>query len=441
MLDDYTTLRMGAKRFWWAFAAGFADIVVFFPILAIVAASFVSPGFSALWIASVFVNSALGTAVVARWPKTSTFSVLALAALFAIPAALIFSSHQVGVDFVPPVIVGMLATFLAARHWRLDTGLTNVSFYVTGLAVDFGSVFAFHHVTAWHSWVPGLTVSGIIGIGIVLFSMNINSLESMLLTRDINRGLPKRMVRFNYALAACAVLILWAVFGIRALQRAAAMLWNRLLIAIEVLLRRVNDWLASLFRTKAPPHHARPKALPSHKHPAIPPKPVHPSILSYVIMGILAAVALTLVVWSIARFLIPLLRRLFQDFNAATEGEQAGYVDEFESLRPARRRRRLLPNFRRQTHVDEPMPSTPGEWVRYLYRKTAQAIHQRSGEWDPSFTVEEVLALSDNVTLGQRASGGRNQLERLYNEARYGDGRIAQEEVARLRREFEDDTE
>ncbi len=439
MSDEYVTLRTGSTRFWWALAAGFADLVVFFPILAIVAATFVSADGDALWILAVFASSVLGAALVARRPKSSQFSVLAVAALWAVPISLVLAK-QAG-SFVPLAIVGMLSTFLSARHWRLDTGLTSVAVYATGLVVDFAAVFAFHHVRIWESWIPSLTVSGMVSIGILFFSMNENSLESMLLTRDIQKGLPKRMVRFNHVLAVCAVVVLWAVFGIRALQHTAATVWNRLLVAIEVILRRINAWLASLTSSKAtPPPRTHPKSLLGHRHPPALPKPVHPSLLSYIIMGMIATLAVALVLWSLVRFLIPLLRRLFRDFDSVSQGAEAGYVDEFERLKPLRRRRRLMANPAGFKKTRESEPTTPAEWVRYLYRKTVKGIRERGGHWEPSLTVEEVLCETPVPDDKPLLTGGRERLKRLYNEARYGTGRIAEKDVALLQGELDSES-
>jgi hypothetical protein len=349
---------------------------------------------------------------------------------------------------LPVFAVGLFtllqATSVQGRIWDLKL-------YWLGIAGYFFAGFIFANVPALAGFLPALSAAGCLCVAVALFLTNLVTLRGASFAADGSRGVPSALRRHNriYVGAIIAgVVLLTAAIG--------NLLGATLLAALRAALR----WL--LTRPQPDPEPLPPPET-APMQPMLPTGSTEPSLLSkildilvYTVFALaLAAAAVYLLVWLYRngggiwkRWIDRLLSFLLRSSKQTEEG--AGYVDEetgvfnWEAVKLSVRDSLFGRFLRGRGEERWEDIGDNRERVRFLYRRWLRSLIASGYRGRASLTPAETAADVERWEKEKAEESGRGKpvksgnagplLIGLYNQARYSNEGIADDEVEKLRK-------
>jgi hypothetical protein len=275
-----------------------------------------------------------------------------------------------------------------------------------------------------------LTIGGAAAVLLTLIRSNRLALIDANYSSRSGRHVPKSVLARNRIMVGTFIAILAFVASFRFLEA----LWHRLRAWIQSALSGLGG-----DRIEEPPaQEIQPQAPQSPMLPEAPNEPnailkLLEAIMMYVIFILLAVLAIYLLVLIIRR--IPGVAKLAARWLAAWRGRTSdeggkGYEDEVESLAPLdswtdRISRRVAGWFGGESWTK----LSEADRIRYLFRKRFREAAKNGFEYRSSMTPHENTEAL-NRSVPEQAANNR-ELTTLYEEVRYGNRRVTNEEANR----------
>jgi hypothetical protein len=397
-----------------------------------------------LWLIGLPILSLTGAAFahlpLALWKRIS----------IALVMGCLFAAIVVGVSWyaLPMFAVGLI-TLLQAMS--VQNRIWDLKLYWLGIAGYFFAGLIFANVPALEGYLPALSAAGCLCVAVALFLTNLVTLRGASFAADGGRGVPSALRRHNriyVGVIIAGVVLLTAAIG------------NLLGATLLAGLRAVLRWL--LTRPQPDPEPLPPPET-APMQPLLPIDSAEPSLLSklldilvYTVFTLaLIAAAVYLLVWLYRngggmwkRWIDRLLSFLLRSSKQTEEG--AGYVDEetgvfhWDAVKLSVRESLFGRFFRGRGEERWEDIGDNRERVRYLYRRWLRALIASGYRGRASLTPAETAAdverwekeKAEESGRGKSAKSGKPdpRLIALYNQARYSNGGIDDEEVEKLRK-------
>ncbi|SHM96104.1 hypothetical protein [Gracilibacillus kekensis] len=407
---------------------GVVEFIGFFPVFLLVAVLFFDTpdryfwyiALLALFVACYFVRLLIKN----RW------NVLVIAIVLTIFTNMLVMTSVW--SLIPGILIGFVVSFRGIQHAENEWEdiLPSRIFWAVSMPIYFVGYILFINLDTLAAYQSQISYVGFLFIIIMLFITNQEHLQKESLASGKKKKIGGEITRLN---RIYLVLTLFLVFAITNFQVVQAAVYNGVRSMIESVM-----WFASLFGNDSEPIQDEPQA---NEMPAFPQAESEPSKFAgwtdqiMYIIGIVMAICLVLLFLALLfKKSRDLLKRIVRSLWAIIKNitgkrdlaETTDYQDEKENLFDWRKWRKenqekIGEAFRRITKSKPKFEQmTKEEKVRFLYRLVALDLKKQE-KWRASLTAHEVLALNEKDQLLKR-------LENMYDDIRYGNKNIAQED-------------
>ncbi|MCT1398802.1 DUF4129 domain-containing protein [Paenibacillus sp. p3-SID867] len=416
------------------FLQGFVECVLYFPVLFIPAFYLLPESHRWVWPALVLGGYLLGYTG-ARWFKLDRqFKATLWACLVSITAAIAF----VGVDITLAYFIPLI--FISSyRGSRMEQASWNLMFpgtyFLIGLILFGVSSFILSFMDSFQGGISSLTWMGAAALGLTLLLVNRQLVLDETLPGNDQPVLERRVLRYNRWFILVLLLLVAVVAFLPQLQQ-----W------VSDMARGIAAWISGWFspgaeQTPEPPLSSEPPPEMSFfDEETKPPSPWMKVLEQVLIYGVFTVIGIGMI-YVLFRFskVLPKLYRRFSAWmnrrmNRQNVQPSLGYEDEVENIEhdPASKRlKRMLSGIRiggkfRAGEGSEHL----NEKIRRMYRMILSRSIREGYNWKASLTPRETE--SDLKEWNGRKDRIPQSLIELYEEARYGNRTITEEEVERV---------
>ncbi|RCW74707.1 hypothetical protein [Saliterribacillus persicus] len=409
------------------------EFLVFFPVLLWFALFVLPVETQLIWLLGILFVGITSTIFrfifleKARWISLVIAIILAgIYAIFVMPSILAITS-----GFILAIVTGYRG-LLYAENEGADV-FPSRFMWALGLPIYFVSYIVYMRIEFLTPYLELIGLLGFLLLTVMLFATNRNHLKQETLSKKKEVGVSKDIKRQNYFYL---ILLLVAVTLITNFQIVQAAFFHAARSVIQGI-----SWLVALLSSDEEVIMEEPE---QGQMPAMPgAEESEPSLFAEIIEKILFTMGYALVIGIVLLFIFLLFKRarsfmkrvfaymirLFQDvFTKKHEKENNGeYTDEkeamfnFKAWRDENKKKAQdlfskMANRRRQfKKLSDP------EKVRFLYKEMVKV----ENTYKPYFTAHESLAITENVPSVK-------ELERLYDEVRYGDKELSVNEKEKI---------
>ncbi|MDX8044632.1 hypothetical protein SH601_01415 [Gracilibacillus sp. S3-1-1] len=412
---------------------GFVEFIGFFPVLMLVGVLFFHEPVQYLWFVCLFLLFVCGYTV--RQLLQNRWFVIGMMAVIAIVLHIVMAPTIWAI--LLGVIVGFVVNYRGIQHAENDWhAIFPIRFFwMLCMPLYFVFYLIFRYTSSLSDFQHWISVAGFIFIAILLFMTNQDHLQKESLAKGKKRIGPE-ITKLNRVYLVIMLLIVFALTNFQVVQSA---LFHGLRSIIQSFV-----WFVSLFGGGEEVVVEEPSQ--SMERPMLPSEETDPSwirewveTITYVIGGILVVLTVLLFVAMLfkkfRRFVIRAVRALWQTmqqvFGKTSDQEtHTDYQDEKESLMDWKKwrkenREKLYSVVQRVTRRKPKFNQLSSEErVRFLYNKLASELREMD-KWHPSLTAHEVLYLTENREK-------LKQLEKWYDDIRYGQKSIDHETTVKL---------
>lgn len=416
---------------------GFVECLLYFPVLFIPAFYLLSETKQWIWPALVLGGYLLGY-LGSRWFKFDRqFKVILWACLMAIVLSLVFAGVDRALVYLMPVL--FIASYRGSRMEQVDWNkMFPGTHFLVGLILYGVSSFVLSYMDSFQDGVALLTWTGAAALITTLLIVNRQSVLEETLPGNDQPILERRVLRYNRWFVIVLLLLIGIVAFLPQLQQ-----W------ISDLARGITSWIIGIMGTgteqvpESPSEPEPPPEIPlfdEELKPASPWIKTMEKILLYVVFAGIG-IGIIYALFRLGKVLPQLYRRFTAWMNRLMNRQVAhsslGYEDEVEKIEhdPASKRlRRLLSGMRISAKFRSgDGPQQLNEKIRHMYRMILSRSIREGYHWKASLTPRETKSeLMEWDGLSDRIPP---TLIELYEEARYGNRAITQEELERLQQE------
>jgi Na+-transporting methylmalonyl-CoA/oxaloacetate decarboxylase gamma subunit len=338
------------------------------------------------------------------------------------------SMAMVGINFSGAALT-VLTTFAVIRGFRFRYAPWNLLFsnnaYIGSISVYFVTPLVFMFFPDLQIYSSYLYWAGLYCIIHALFTFNVKQLEMASQNKQVGQSIALNVLRANRIGMGVIVIVLFIVINI-----------DRLLQMVKSWLHRLAEWFNELMSKQKSDQPPIPEEPPADNFPAMNMgEPQEESALAkildlifyYAAYVVVFLVAIVIVYLIIVKILIPLISRLISTAKMTRE-LQVGYSDEEEKLEAPQLGKWFRGLIHRSQHQAEPQDNE--QRVRYLYKETLQTAIKRGYEFQKSQTPLEIERNWRELKVKHRLP---IRLTALYNKARYGETKITDEEIKKLK--------
>lgn len=419
-----------------AFLQGVVECVLFFPVLFIPAFYMLPESDRWIWPAVVLGGYLLGYAGSLWLRFDRQFTAILWACLISVAVSIVYAGVDRVLIYLIPVL--FMASYRGSRMEQVDWhNMFQGVHFMTGLIVYAVSSFVLRFLDSFQDGAAILTWMGAAALMITLLIVNRQSVLGATLPGNDQPVLERRVLRYNRWFVIILLLLIGIVTLLPQLQQ-----W------VSDLVKGIISWIVSLFASGAeqvpdlPPEPEHPPELSLFDEEIKPPRPwmiLIEQILIYVVFSAIG-IAILYALYRLGKLMPGLYRSFTVWMNRLMNRQQVpsslGYEDEVEKIErdPASKRfRRLLSRMRGGKSRSGAGPQGMSERIRDIYRAILSRSIREGYPWKafhtPRETHSEIKKWDGN---SDRISAS---LIKLYEEARYGNRTITQEEVERLQHE------
>lgn len=322
----------------------------------------------------------------------------------------------------------VLTTVAVLRGFRFRYSPWSILFsnnaYIGSISIYFVTPILFTFFPDLQIYSSYLYWTGLYCIIHALFTFNFKQLDMAAQNKLVGQSIAQNVLRANRIGMGAIVIVLFIVINI-----------EHLLDFVKSWVRRLFEWINQFLSKTAPDEPSKPEELPADLGGLNMGEPKEKSAFgefldmllyyaSYVVMFLAAIVIMYLIIF---KLLIPLITRVISTAKKTRE-LQVGYSDEEEKLE-APQLGKWFRGLIERSH-NKPEPQNNEERVRYLYRETLQTAIKKGYELQKSQTPLEIERDWRELKSKHRLP---TRLIALYNKARYGESKITDEEMKKLK--------
>jgi len=416
---------------------GLVECLLYFPVLFIPAFYLLPETYRWIWPAVVLGGYLLGYLGSVWFKFDRQIKAYLWAFLIAVGVSIVFAGVDRALVYLIPVL--FIASYRGSRMEQVDWNKMFPGIYfLVGLILYGVSSFVLRYLDSFNEGIVAMTWMGAAALITTLLIVNRQSVLEETLPGNDQPILERRVLRYNRWFVIILLLLIGIVAFLPQLQQ-----W------VFDLARGITSWIIGIMGTgteqvpDSPSEPEPPPEIPLFDEETKQPNPwlkVTEQILLYaVFIGI--GIGIIYGLYRLGKVLPQLYRRFTAWMNRLMNRQHAhsslGYEDEVEKIEhdPASKRlRRLLSGMR----IGGKFRSGEGtqqlnEIIRHMYRMILSRSIREGYHWKASLTPRETKSeLMEWDGVSDRIPPS---LIELYEEARYGNRAITQEEVDRLQQE------
>ncbi|MGG3279537.1 DUF4129 domain-containing protein [Paenibacillus solani] len=427
----------GSRGFIKVFFQGFVECLLYFPVLFIPAFYLLPETYRWIWPAVVLGGYLVGYLGSVWFKFDRQFKALLWACLMAIVVSIVFAGVDRALVYLIPVL--FIASYRGSRMEQVDWNKMFPGIYfLVGLILYGLSSFVLRYLASFQDGMALLTWIGAAALITTLLIVNRQSVLEETLPGNDQPILERRVLRYNRWFVIILLLLIGIVAFLPQLQQ-----W------VFDLVRGIISWIIGIMGTgteQVPESPSEPEPQPEIpfldeeiKQPSPWLKVTEQILLYAVFIGI--GIGIIYGLYRLGKVLPQLYRRFTAWMNRLMNRQHAhsslGYEDEVEKIEhdPASKRlRRLLSGMRIGGKLRSGEgPQQLNEKIRHMYRMILSRSIREGYHWKVALTPRETK--SDLMEWDGQSGRISPSLIELYEEARYGNRTITQEEVERLQQE------
>jgi hypothetical protein len=439
-------MRTQAASFLTMWLKAALEILLFFPLIFLFHRFLITTDII-IWLASLIGFYSLGYLASAGLHLSKWYSLLAVG--LSCSCILVYGGFGITLSGIITGLIGFYlffrGTFIASRPWY---SVLPTQFYWFGLASYFLVSLYFRLIPETRGYLPLLFWLGLLSVAITLLVTSQERIIQESLPEKNGRHLVNKKQIWHSRILSIAVLCVITVAAmIKQLVEALAWINHIFWQGVFYIVRIINQLFSS------PPLEPRPEQTPPAQLP--PAEATNPSafwlwfekIVNVLLIVCLCLAALYLIFY-IGKKLIRLGKHLYnwlkRRLDQGEVDQRAGFEDESTSLTSwgdlfksySSKASDWLERLRKR-EVKWSELTTNAEKARYLYRLFVMKSLSKSTKVDSHLTAQELI-LSIQRRMPE-LSDSSEQLASLYNQARYSDHPIQDEDITKLKKSLKSD--